>query len=77
MSEVMQMKVYGAWKYRGVWDGCTTPPVDGWKLIDMQAGRYDVPPLGYEPGPGEVTLLMQGDHCLVVTPWRAGMTLVG
>ncbi len=67
-QKTVQMKVYGAWLYRGIWDGVTPPPGDNWKLITMRPGRYKEPPAGMEPKSGQVLLLMQGVGCLVVTP---------
>ena len=68
MAETLRMQVYGAWLYRGTWDGVTPPPGEDWKLLNMKPGRYQKPPKGMEPQSGQVLLLMQGDKALVVTP---------
>lgn len=67
-----KVKVYGAWRYKGVWDGHTPPPLDDWELVRVVPGRFQDCPLGMEPMAGEVTLLMQGDSVLVVTPDAGG-----
>lgn len=65
---ILRMKVYGAWLYEGEWDGESAPPGEDWKLVRMMPGRFQKCPEGLEPQAGQVTLLMQGEHCLVVTP---------
>ena len=65
MAETLRMQVYGAWLYEGQWDG--HGPLSG-KLIRAVGGRYTSPPKGFEPKPGQVTLLGQGETFLVVTP---------
>ena len=67
-SRFHEMRVYGAWLFRGEWDGKTPPPMEGWKLRRMVPGRFQEPPEGFQPGPGMVTLLGQGDTVIVVTP---------
>ena len=68
MAESIQMKVYGAWLFQGVWDGVTPPPGEDWKLLNMKPGKFSQAPPGCKPKKGQVTLLMQGVDCLVVTP---------
>lgn len=62
------LRVYGAWLYRGVWDGQSPPPAEGWKLLTMKPGRFQEAPQGMEPKRGQVLLLMHGESCTVITP---------
>ena len=64
----MRAQVYGAWLYRGEWDGETLVPMEGWELIRMVPGRFDEPPKSVLPTAGQVTLLMHGETCTVITP---------
>ena len=67
MSEILRMQVYGAWLFRGKWDGKTPPPGEDWKLLRMQPGRFDQAPKDMLPKRGQVLLLMHGEHCDVLT----------
>ena len=62
------MRIYGAWLYRGVWDGHTPPPESDCELLRMKPGRYAEAPEGFTPQAGQFTILGQGDHMLLVTP---------
>ena len=61
--------IYGAWLFKGEWDGETPPPPkEGWELLKMVPGRFTDAPQGLGPGPGQVLLLGQGDTVIVITP---------
>ena len=62
------IRVYGAWLFRGVWDGVSQPPQADWECLRMKPGRFQDAPKGFEPVAGQVTLLGQGEHCLLITP---------
>lgn len=66
-----QVQIYGAWLYKGKWGGVQAPPQEEWELLKVMPGRFADPPVGFEPQQGQVTLLCQGENCLVVTPEEA------
>ena len=63
-----KLGVYGAWLFKGQWDGKSAPPQEGWELLKVVPGRFTDAPEGLEPGPGQVLMLGQGAHTMVITP---------